>query len=64
MSTLLRLLGKPNISHRTWLTISKGPIREGVSFPSTEDGNKPSFRDVAFSSYLELRAMDKVQKPV
>jgi hypothetical protein len=36
----------------------------GVSFPSPIAGNKPSFRNVVFSSYLECLTMDTVQKPV
>jgi hypothetical protein len=30
---------------------------------SLEDGNRTSFPKVVFSSYLEFRMMDKVQKP-
>jgi hypothetical protein len=37
--------------------------KECVSFLSTEDGNRPSFRSVVISSYLEIRTMDKVHKP-
>jgi hypothetical protein len=36
-----------------------GPKELGVSSP--EDRSRPSFRNV-FSSYLEFRTMDKVQK--
>jgi hypothetical protein len=32
------------------LALSKGPNRVGVSFPSPEDGNRSSFRNVVFSS--------------
>jgi hypothetical protein len=35
----------------------------GVSFPSPEDSNRPSFRNVVFSSYLKFRMMDKFHKP-
>jgi hypothetical protein len=42
----------------------KGPKRAGVSLPSGEDGNKSSFRNVGFSSYLDFQTMDKIQKPV
>jgi hypothetical protein len=45
------------------LALSKGPNRVGVAFPSPEDGNRSSFRNVMFSSYLEFRTTDKVQKP-
>jgi hypothetical protein len=39
-----------------------GPNRLGVSLPSSEDGNKTSFRNVVFSIYLEFPTMYKVQK--
>jgi hypothetical protein len=46
------------------LAFSKGPNRVGVSFPSPENGNRSSIRNVVFSStYLQFRTMDKVQKP-
>jgi hypothetical protein len=45
-----------------WLAISKRPNRIGVSLPSPEDVNRSSFRNVAFSSYLELRKMKKGHK--
>jgi hypothetical protein len=32
------------------------------SLPSPEDGNRPSFRNVGFSSYLEFRTMGKIHK--
>jgi hypothetical protein len=35
----------------------------GVLRPSHEDGNRPSFWNVLFSSYLEFQTMDKVQNP-
>jgi hypothetical protein len=44
------------------LALSKGPSIVGVSFPSPEDGNRPSFRSVVFSSYLEFWAKDEVHK--
>jgi hypothetical protein len=46
------------------LALSKGPNRVGVSPPPSEDGNKSSFRNIVFSSYLEFRAMNKSRKPV
>jgi hypothetical protein len=45
------------------LALSKGPNRAGASLPSPADGNRPIFRNVVFSSYLEFLAMDKVHKP-
>jgi hypothetical protein len=44
------------------LAFSKRPNRVKVSFPSPEDGNRPSFRNVLFSSYLEFRTIDIVHK--
>jgi hypothetical protein len=44
------------------LALSKGLNRVGVSVPSPENGNRSSFRNVAFSSYLELQTVDKIQK--
>jgi hypothetical protein len=46
------------------LALSKGPNRVGVSLPSPEDGNRSSFRNVVFSSYLEFGTMDKPTNPV
>jgi hypothetical protein len=40
-----------------------GHNRIGVSLPSPEEGNRSSFRNVVFYSYLEFRTMNKVQKP-
>jgi hypothetical protein len=40
-----------------------GPNRVVVFLPSPEDGNRSSFRNVVFSSYLEFRTIDKVQIP-
>jgi hypothetical protein len=34
--------------------------RAGVPFPSSEDGNRSSFQNVVFSSYVEFWTMDKV----
>jgi hypothetical protein len=45
------------------LAISKRPNRLGVSLSSPGNGNRSSFRNVVFSSYLEFWTMDKVQKP-
>jgi predicted class III extradiol MEMO1 family dioxygenase len=33
-------------------------------FPSTEDGNRISSRNIVFSSYLELRTVDNIKKSV
>jgi hypothetical protein len=43
-----------------WLRLdsSKGPNRESVS--SSNDGNRSSFRNFVFSSYLESLTIDKV----
>jgi hypothetical protein len=45
------------------LDLSKGPNTAGVFYPSSENGKRPSFRNVVFSSYLEFRTIDKVHKP-
>jgi hypothetical protein len=45
------------------LALSKEPNRVCVYLLSHEDGNWSSFRNVVFSSYLEFRTMDEVQKP-
>jgi hypothetical protein len=50
------LLGS-NFSH--WTTDSKELTGVGVSLPSPEDGNRSSFRNVVFNSYLEFRTMYK-----
>jgi hypothetical protein len=42
--------------------LSKIPKRVAVSLPSPEDGNRSSFRNVVFSSYLEFWTLDKVGK--
>jgi hypothetical protein len=44
------------------VALSKGPDRVGVPCYSPEDGNKCSFRNIMFFSYLEFRTMDKIQK--
>jgi hypothetical protein len=44
------------------LALSKGPNEVGISLPSPEDRNRSSFRNTVFSSYLEFRTIDKVQK--
>jgi hypothetical protein len=41
---------------------SKGTNRVGISLTSPEDGDKSSLRNVVFSSYLEYRKTDRVQK--
>jgi hypothetical protein len=43
--------------------LSKEPNRVGVSCPSPGDGNRSSFRNVVFSTYLEFWLTDKVHKP-
>jgi hypothetical protein len=45
------------------LSLSKGPNRVGVSFPSPEDGNRSSFRNALLSSYLEFQTLDKAHIP-
>jgi hypothetical protein len=44
------------------LLLSKGPNIVGISLPSPEDENGSIFQLLVFYSYLEIRAMDKVQK--
>jgi hypothetical protein len=46
------------------LAFSKGPNKVGVSLHSPEDGNRSSFRNIVFTSYLELQRMDRVGKPI
>jgi membrane-bound acyltransferase YfiQ involved in biofilm formation len=46
------------------LDLSKGPNRDGVSPPLPEDGNRSSFQNVVFSSFLEYQTMVIVQKLV
>jgi hypothetical protein len=58
------LLGHLESANRVqWLTLvlSKRPNIVGASLPSPEDGNTSSFRNVAFSIYLEFRKMDTDQ---
>jgi hypothetical protein len=45
------------------LARSKEPNRADVSDPSSEDGNRSSFRNMVFPSCVEFRTMDKAQKP-
>jgi hypothetical protein len=45
------------------IALSEGPNRVGISLHSPGDGNRFNFRRVVFSSYLEFRTMNKVQKP-
>jgi hypothetical protein len=56
-STLLGPIESPNVV----LVISKGFSTVGVSF-SPEDGNRSSFLNVVFSSYLEFRTMDQINE--
>jgi hypothetical protein len=43
------------------LVLSKGPKSVGVFLPSSEEGNKSSFRNILFRSFLEFRTTEKVQ---
>jgi hypothetical protein len=52
-----------NQVHWLRLALSKGLNRVGVSFPSPEDVNRSSFRNVVFSSYLEFLMKDTVHEP-
>jgi hypothetical protein len=45
------------------LVLSMKPNTVGVSLHSPEDGNKSSFRNVVFFSYLEFWTLDKVHTP-
>jgi hypothetical protein len=45
------------------LALSKGPKKVGVSFTSPENGIGFSFRNIALSTYLEVRTMNKVHEP-
>jgi hypothetical protein len=58
------LLGPLETANLQWLrlALSRWPNTVGVSLPSPEDRNRPSFRNVVFSSNLELRTMDKDHK--
>jgi hypothetical protein len=55
-----------NSVHRSTVRLvpSKGPVRIGVYLHSLEEGNKPSSRYVAFSSYLNLQKIYNVQASV
>jgi hypothetical protein len=44
------------------LALSMGPNRTGFTLTSTEVGNRSSFRNVVFSSYLEFRTMENIHK--
>jgi hypothetical protein len=44
------------------LAISEGSNKVSISFPSPEDGNGSSFRNVVLPSYLEFRIRNKVLK--
>jgi hypothetical protein len=73
-----KLLENHNVSEAGWASVfrwgdgdtyqwvrsalSKEPNRVGVSLTSAEDPDRPSFRNIVFSSYLELWAMDKLHK--
>jgi hypothetical protein len=59
--TLLGPLERANLNH--WLSLSNGLDRVGVSQPSSEDGNRCSFRNVVFLCCLERQTMYNVQKP-
>jgi hypothetical protein len=43
--------------------LCEGLRRDGAFLSSPQDGNRPSFQNVVFSSYLDFRMMDEVQKP-
>jgi hypothetical protein len=47
-----------------WLRLapSEGLKGEGASFPSVEDGNRASFRNVVFSNYSDFQTMEKIHK--
>jgi hypothetical protein len=47
-----------NLVQWLWLALSKRS--KNVFLPSPEDGNRPSFRSVVFSSYLRFPTMKKV----
>jgi hypothetical protein len=58
---------------RSYLLTFLGPVIEvsplletngiEVSCPSFGDGNRFSFKNIVFSSYLEFQTMDKIHKP-
>jgi hypothetical protein len=45
------------------IALSNCPNRLGISLPSPEAGNRSSLRNVVFSSYLEFRTINEVEKP-
>jgi hypothetical protein len=59
--TQLDPLERANLNHRT-LALSKRPNRACVSFPSSDVGNRSSFRNVVFHTYLQFRTADKAVK--
>jgi hypothetical protein len=63
LSIVLALKKRTKEKHDVSETLSKGPNR--IGFPSPEDGNKSSFRNVVFflSLFFNTRTMDKVRKP-
>jgi hypothetical protein len=65
--TLLGLSERANLNHWTitgWSrsVLIKGPNKVDISLPSPEDGDRSSFQNIVFSSYLEFLTMDQVQK--
>jgi hypothetical protein len=58
--TPLSPLERVNPSH--WKSHGLGANTVGVSLLSPEFGNRDSFRNAVFPSYLEFRTMDKVPK--
>jgi hypothetical protein len=61
--SVVKWLRLPLVVKSLRLVLSKGPNRVDVSLPSPESGNRFSFRNVVCPSYLEFRAIGKVQKP-
>jgi hypothetical protein len=63
--TLLDPLERANLSHRLVIDVRSflGTQQCFISLQSPEDGNRSGFRNVMFSSYLELRTVDIVHKP-
>jgi hypothetical protein len=57
-STQLDLSERANFS-----AVIDRPKSKNVFFPSSKDGNRSNFLNVAFSSYSALGIMDKVYKP-
>jgi hypothetical protein len=56
-------LERANLNH--WmLALPKGPNTVGVSLPSPEDGNRISFQNDVFSSYLEFQRMEESRNPM